>query len=197
MPTLSDYYNDLQVWENVGRKSLIAEWPEALAAFVESEIHDAIGAAGVLGIRCPIRKGSTNQSIGNQVEDFVIPLLAAKLSGFTLGKCAGAGYPDRELIQAGSGLKIPLEVKATADWNPNDSSRRVLTSSSDKLRTQFSEPIHHLLFSILYEIASPMSARIGSIRLDFLEPATLVGVRLEASVSHKILCSGSHRSIVF
>ena len=42
-----------------------------------------------------------------------------------------------------------------------------------------------------------MSAKIGRIRLDFLEPTTLVGVRLEASVSHKILCSGSHRSIVF
>ena len=197
MPTLSDYYNDLQVWENVERKTLIAEWPETLAVSVETEIHDAIAAAGVLGIRCPIRKGSTNQSIGNQVEDFVIPLLAAKLSGFTLRKCAGAGYPDRELIQADSGLKIPLEVKATADWNPNDSSRRVLTSSSDKLRTQFSDPIHHLLFSILYEISSPMSAKIGRIRLDFLEPTTLVGVRLEASVSHKILCSGSHRSIVY
>ena len=197
MPTLSDYYNDLQVWENVDRRTLVAEWPEPLAASVEAKIHDAIAAAGVLGIRCPIRKGSTNQSIGNQVEDFVIPLLAAKLSGFTLRKCAGAGYPDRELIQADSGLKIPLEVKATADWNPNDSSRRVLTSSSDKLRTQFSDPIHHLLFSILYEISSPMSARIGSIRLDFLEPTTLVGVRLEASVSHKILCSGSHRSIVY
>ena len=197
MPTLSDYYKDLQVWENIERKALIADWPETLAASVESEIQDAIAAAGVLGIRCPIRKGSTNQSIGNQVEDFVIPLLAAKLAGFTLRKCAGAGYPDRELIQADSGLKIPLEVKATADWNPNDSSRRVLTSSSDKLRTQFVEPIHHLLFSILYELSSPMSAKIGKIRLDFLEPTTLVGVRLEASVSHKILCSGSHRSIVF
>ena len=197
MPTLSDYYNDLQVWENVDRRTLVAEWPEPLAASVEAKIHDAIAAAGVLGIRCPIRKGSTNQSIGNQVEDFVIPLLAAELSGFTLRKCAGAGYPDRELIQADSGLKIALEVKATADWNPNDSSRRVLTSSSDKLRTQFTDPIHHLIFSILYEISSPMSARIGSIRLDFLEPTTLVGVRLEASVSHKILCSGSHRSIVF
>ena len=108
MPTLSDYYNDLQVWENVERKTLIAEWPETLAVSVETEIHDAIAAAGVLGIRCPIRKGSTNQSIGNQVEDFVIPLLAAKLFGFTLRKCAGAGYPDRELIQADSGLKIPL-----------------------------------------------------------------------------------------
>lgn len=197
MPTLSDYYKDLQVWENVARRTLIAEWPVALAASIESKVHDALGAAGVLGIRCPIRKLSTNQSLGNQVEDFVIPLIAARLSGFALRKCAGAGYPDRELIQEGSGLKIPLEVKATADWNPSDSSRRVLTSSSDKLRTQFAEPIHHLLFTILYEISSPMSAKIGSVRLDFLEPTTVVGVRLEASVSHKILCSGSHRSIVF
>lgn len=127
----------------------------------------------------------------------MIRLLAARLSDFDLRKCAGAGYPDRELIQVASGLKIPLEVKATADWDPNDSSRRVLTSSSGKLRTQFSEPIHHLLLSIVYEISSPANAMISSIRLDFLEPTTRVGVRLEASVSHKILCTGSHRSIVF
>ena len=88
---------------------------------------------------CPIRKGSTNQSTGSQVEDFVFPLLAGKLSGFTLRKSAVAGYSHRELIQAVSGLKIPLEVNATADWNPNDSSRRVLTSSPDKLRAQFAD----------------------------------------------------------
>jgi len=197
MPTLSDYYDDLQVWENVSRQTLIAEWPVDLASSVEAEIHDALGTARILGMRCPIRKGSTNQSIGNQVEDSVIPVLATRLVSFTLKKCAGAGYPDWEMLQTGSGIKMPFEVKATAGWNPNDSSRRVLTSSSDKLRTQFSAPIHHLLFSILYEMSSPMSARIGNIRLDFLEPATLVGVRLEASVSHKILCTGSHRSIVF
>lgn len=108
MPTLNDYYNDLQVWENVARKTLIAEWPERLAASVESAIHDALRAANVLAMRCPIRKGSTNQSIGNQVEDFVITQLASKLAGFKLEKCPGAGYPDRELIQTSSGLKKSL-----------------------------------------------------------------------------------------
>jgi len=197
MPALSDYYKDLQIWENVDRRALIAGWPVVLVDSVILEFQTAIAASDVIGIRCPIRKRSTNQSIGNQVEAFVIPLIAARLSGFDLRKCAGAGYPDRELIQRRCGLKISLEVKATSDWNPSDSSRRVLTSSSDKLRTQFREPIHHLLCIILYEISSQVSAKIKSVRLDFLEPTTVVGVRLEASVSHKILCSGSHRSIVF
>lgn len=197
MPVLSDYYRDLQVWENVPPKNLVAEWPDTLVASVISQLHAAITASGILGATCPILKGSTNQSIGNQVEEFTIPLLSCKLAHFTLRKCVGAGYPDCELTQERTGIKMPLEVKATADWSPGDSSRRVLTSSSAKLRSQFAEPIYHLLTSIVYRGSSPLKAVIESIRLDFLEPTTVVGVRLEASVSHKILCAGSHRSIVF
>ncbi len=37
---------------------------------------------------------------------------------------------------------------------------------------------------------------MDAIRLDFLEPDTAVNVRLEASVNHKILAAGPHRSKV-
>ncbi|MEA3188922.1 MAG: hypothetical protein QOD99_2752 [Chthoniobacter sp.] len=56
-------------------------------------------------------------------------------------------------------------------------------------------PIHHLLCTVLYRI-SPTTAEIHAIRLDFLEPPTPVNVRLEASVNHKILATGSHSFIV-
>ena len=88
-----------------------------------------------------------------------------------------------------------LEVKATSDWNPNDSNRRVITSSSEKIRKQFSEPIHHLLFTLLYKIETGFAV-IEHMRLDFLEPTTPVSVRLEASVNHKLLSHGTPASFV-
>ena len=112
-----------------------------------------------------------------------------------MGPCSGAGYPDKTLTERSTRLKMPLEVKATSAWNPSDSNRRVLTSSSKKLRSQFRTPIYHLLLTVLY---SPTSthATIDAIRLDFLEPTTTVSVRLEASVNHKILSNGPHHKKV-
>ena len=121
-----------------------------------------------------------------------MPKLTAGLISFRLIKCAGAGYPDQTLVRGET--KIALEIKATGDWNPADSNRRVLTSSSDKLRKSFESPIHHLLCTVFYSSALP-TTRIDAIRLDFLEPSSPVNVRLEASVSHKLLALGLHKNI--
>lgn len=153
----------------------------------------AAAAAGLNGCFCPIVAGSTNQSIGNQVEVFTVGALAPHLTSFRLGPCAGKGYPDKMLTQAGSHLAIPMEMKATSDWNPRDSNRRVLTSSSAKLRSEFHTPIHHLLATVIYSVV-PSGVRIDRLRLDFLEPSTEVSVRLEASVNHKILSTGGHHT---
>lgn len=195
MANLKDYYKDLLVWEDIPHIELIHSWPPELVKRVVLTLRHSAKLGNLIGLRCPIRKGSTNQSIGNQVEEHVIPILAGNISDFALGKCSGAGYPDQVLTCIQSGLKIPLEVKATSDWNPNDSNRRVLTSSSDKIRKEFTPPIHHLLLTMLYKV-SRSDAIVEHIRLDFLEPTTSVSVRLEASVNHKILSHGTHTSIV-
>ena len=85
--------------------------------------------------------------------------------------------------------------QATGNWNPGDSNRRVLTSSSEKLRSHFCSPIHHLLLTVVYTRGNT-SATIQAFRLDFLEPTTTVNVRLEASVNHKILEHDPHHSRV-
>ena len=174
---------------------LVHAWPVQLRQSVEADIASAIVSSGVKGTNCPIRPGSTNQSIGNQVESYTIQLLQQHTSAFTIGPCSGAGYPDKTLMERSTRLKIPLEVKATSGWNPADSNRRVLTSSSTKLRNQFTAPIHHLLLTVIYTSATS-HAIIDAIRLDFLEPSTSVSVRLEASVNHKILSNGPHHSKV-
>lgn len=195
MPNLLDYYTDLLNWEGVTPIPLIHTWPIPLRQSIEADIVAAVGSSGIKGTNCPIRPGSTNQSIGNQVEEYTISLLQLHTSVYTIGPCSGAGYPDKTLTERATRLKMPLEVKATSDWNPSDSNRRVLTSSSNKLRSQFKDPIHHLLMTILYS-PTASHATIDAIRLDFIEPSTSVSVRLEASVNHKILSNGPHHTKV-
>lgn len=121
------------------------------------------------------------------------------ISEFSTSPCDGKGYPDQTLTQIATGTRILLEVKATSNWEERDTNRRVLTSSSKKLRAQFSDPIYHLILTVLYTenenlATNEESATIDAIRLDFLEPTTIVNVRLEASVNHKILEEGHHYS---
>ena len=195
MPTLSDYYRDLLVWEGVPHVELVAKWPAALIQSVEAQMRHAVELGMIVGRRCPLRQGSKNQSIGNQIEANTMPSLSESLVGFKLEKCAGAGYPDQMLTEIASRLRIAFEVKATSDWNVNDSNRRVLTSSSEKIRREFNSPVHHLLLTILY-VEDVNEAVIEHFRFDFLEPTTQVSVRLEASVSHKTLSQGSHTSLI-
>ena len=195
MSDLKDFFRDLLNWEGQQYCQLIHQWPQELRDTIVFAFEDAVSEASVKGSICPLKPGSTNQSIGNQVEKYIVQELDSVISGFSIFKCSGGGYPDQILIQQTTKLKIPLEMKATAAWNDKDSNRRVLTSSSKKLRAQFSEPIYHLLLTALYSKEDDEDlATIDAIRLDFLEPTTIVNVRLEASVSHKLLANGIHYS---
>lgn len=193
MSSLKDYYKDLLHWEGEKYRQLVHQWPQDLRDAIEKAFVDAVSTASLKGSVCPLQLNSTNQSIGNQVEKYTIRELGSVMSGFSIYPCPGQGYPDKMLIQQTTEFCIPLEVKATSDWNESDANRRVLTSSSKKLRAKFSEPIYHLLLTTLYS-PNEDSAIIEAIRLDFLEPTTTVNVRLEASVSHKILANGPHHS---
>ncbi len=193
MNTLRGYYADLQKWEEIEPLELVASWPPDLVDELKNQWTQAINISGLIQKSCAVRAGSSNQSIGNQIEEFLIGVLAPHWKNTTLERCAGAGYPDRRL-KVGD-VPIALEMKATSDWNPNDSNRRVLTSSTLKLRAQFKAPIYHLLCTSFYRIEGNR-AFIHNVRLDFLEPDTLVNVRLEASVSHKLLDRSSHASLV-
>lgn len=141
------------------------------------------------------QEARTNR-LATKVENYTIPLLQQHTSTYIMGPCSGAGVSRQApFTQRSTRLKMPLEVKATSDWNPADSNRRVLTSSSTKLRKQFKMQIHHVFLTVLYAPTST-HATIDVIRLDFLEPSTSVSVRLEASVNHKILSREPHHTIV-
>ena len=194
LSNLQDFYKDLQDLEGQRHRELIHQWPQELRDIIVAAFVEATSAASVKDSVCPIKPNSTNQSIGNQVEKYIIPQLDKVLSGFSICKSKGSGYPDQILIQESTDLHMPLEVKTTSDWNKKDANRRVLTSSSEKLRAQFSTPIYHLLLTVGYSGRDDNSVTVTTIRLDFLEPTTVVNVRFEASVSHKLLTDGIHYS---
>ena len=179
-------------------RELIHQWPQELRNTIVLAFENAVSESSVKGSVCSLPPGIKNQAVGNEIEKYIVPILNSSLSDFSISKCRGSGYPDQILIQDTPRLQMPLEMKATADWNERDSHRRVLTSSSKKLRAQFSEPIYHLLLTVLYSKQDDEDfATINTIRLDFLEPTTAVNVRLEVSVSHKILADGDHYSKTF
>lgn len=191
MQNLYGFYQKLLQWEGQKYCQLVHEWPSDLRDAIIEAFTGAVSVSSVNDSVCWLADGSTNQSVGNQVEKHCMKKLRVVIDGFSISDCTGGGYPDKLLTQNGTGLRIPLEVKATSDWNDRDSNRRVLTSSSVKIRQHFSPPIYHLLFTSLYK-REHNSATINRIRLDFLEPTTTVNVRLEASVSHKILADSDH-----
>jgi len=194
MPTrIADYYNELQRREGLEPVELVAEWAQGDTDTISVAFRNAFAASRITEQTIPIRAGSTNQSIGNQVADFFVPVMNQHLQSYRIDACPGGGYPDKILVETASRRTFPFELKATSTWNVADSNRRVLTSSSRKLRQRFPGAVNHVLATLLYATAVGVS-RINSLRLDFLEPSTLVNIRLEASVSHRLLAQATHRS---
>ena len=193
MPNLQDYFRELLIREEQPHRELVHAWPPDLRDMIVSAFEKSVSETAVKGSRCSIA-GLTNQAAGNKLEKYIVAKLNSGLSRFSIFKCRGLGYPDQTLLQNTTGLQIPLEVKATADWNDKDTIRRVITSSSNKLRARFSEPIHHLILTVIYSGRGEDFAKIEAIRLDFLEPTTHVDIKFEASVNHKILVEGHHYS---
>jgi hypothetical protein len=195
VPTpLIDYYRELQCREGFEVVELVTEWDDAAIDEILTDFRTALARSQITQQVVPIRPGSSNQSVGNQVADFFTLQFPGFLTEHLIRACAGAGYPDKILVRRPDNRAYPLELKATSGWNPADSNRRVLTSSSKKLRQQFRAPINHLLATILYAQRGN-DWLITSLRLDFVGPNTLVNIRLEASVSHRLLAAATHRSM--
>jgi len=192
---LKDYYEKLLVWEKVQPCELISEWPKSLIASAEAAIGAAFVQSAMKAAHLVLLEGSENQSIGNQVAVFFHRRISPVITDWLLSPCSGPGYPD--LIMSQGAHRVALEVKATSEWDPNDSNRIVLTSSSRKLRACFQPPIYHLLATVEYSGAGSDLISIRALRLDFLSPITAVNIRFEGSVSQKLLSAAGHHTAYF
>ena len=122
MKTFAEYYKDLLEWEGVEFQELISVWELDLITQIQNDSRQAIENSALKTLLCPILENSTNQSIGNQIEVYAIEQLNKTLQIFIIENCSGAGYPDR-ILAKDDFRQIALEMKATSNWNPNDSNR--------------------------------------------------------------------------
>ncbi len=174
MPTrIAEYYNELQRREGLEPVELVAEWGQHDTDAISAAFRTAVGASRITDQGISIRTGSTNQSIGNQIADFFVPIINQHLQQYRIDACPGGGYPDKILVEITSRRTFPFELKATSTWDAADSNRRVLTSSSRKLRQRFPGAVNHVLATVLYATGGGIS-RVRSLRLDFIQPDTLV-----------------------
>lgn len=189
MTTFAEYFVEALEREGVDAQELIPAWTQEERDHVTNKIRSAIELSGVI-------KGS-NQSKGNQAAAFLFGAIAGHMGNS--GKIAtapGKGYPD--MIFSLDGASFCMEFKATSAWKAGDSNRRVLTSSTSKLRSLIQEahvgnPPAHFICTVLY---SDNDAVVTGVRLDFLEPDTPVNIRLEASTSQKLLSEGAHTIVL-
>jgi hypothetical protein len=76
MPTpIAEYYNELQRREGLDLVQLVAEWAQSDADAISAAFRNAFATSRIIEQTIPIRQGSTNQSIGNQVADFFVPVI--------------------------------------------------------------------------------------------------------------------------
>lgn len=202
----SEFYSLLQARAGISEpKPLIAPWDAIFSRYLAEELEKVVVEADLMGLIVPdltvlpSGRARTNQSKGNVLANALADALRSEnspISVQTLRK--GRGYPDQILSVAADNWSCCLEVKATSGWDDGDSNRRVLTCSHERLagaiaRRELPNPPNHLLATILYDDAV---AQILALRLDFLEPSSLVNVRLEASTSHALLKGGAHHSVL-
>jgi|SRR5579859_748882 len=194
MPDFATYYRDLAEWEGSTTIDLIAPWEATDVESISNDFRQAFRHEEFWATPLLIAPGISNQSIGNKIAEYFVRNINLRLRAFQVQDCSGAGYPDKTLAGQTDRRCFAFELKATSEFDANDSNRIVLTSSSQKLRQRFRPPICHLLGTACY-VLTGTEITIETFRLDFLEPTTQVNVRLEASVSQKSLARAGHRSL--
>jgi hypothetical protein len=186
MGTLRTFFQQLSRWEHKPVIRLAANWSPKDRKAITVDVKQAVDTSGLARSAFALPPAITTQAMGNHFADVFCERLGPHLRQYQIEGCDGPGYPDRRLVRSKDGRAFVLELKLTRDFDPRDGNRLVLTSNSDKLRRHFHGPVRHLLVTVCYR-RSRGRIRVRFVRLDFLQPSTPVHVRLEASITKRIL----------
>lgn len=193
MKNLGDYFGELVGREGATRKDLTARWHRKDVRSITQCLRNAFVRCRFTRRPLLVERNVSGPAMGNRVADFFAARMDEQLRNFQIKKCAGQGYPDRQLVRLQKDRRFALELKSTRTFEPKSTHRVILTCSSHKLQRHFGGPVHHLLVTIFYR-KQGREIWINNFRLDFLEPSTKVNVRLEASLSHHLLANSTHPS---
>jgi hypothetical protein len=108
---IAEYYAEVQRREGLEPVELVAEWAEADSDAISTAFRNAFIASRITEQTIPIRTGSTNQSIGNQVADFFVPVINEHLQQYRIDACPGGGYLDKIFVEIGSARTFPFELR--------------------------------------------------------------------------------------
>ena len=100
--------------ESEAAVSLIESWSANLRQAVEEDLAHALPASGTLGTQCPIRPGSTNQSIGNQVEGYYRQSARPPLAALRSAALQRRRLPRQETCSRRSSYRDPYGNES--DW---------------------------------------------------------------------------------
>lgn len=196
MPRFDAYLLEVQQRMNLlPSMTLIRAWTPQEIAAVEAALRAAVAASGVVNSAIPNFVG-TNQSKGNKAADHFLAVVTPHLPAQAQIVFAnGGGYPDR-IFRLGQ-VGYCFEFKATSNWQNGDSNRRVLTGTPTKMRRlvnlgTIGNPPAHLICTVLY---SEANSTVTGVRLDFLDPSSIVNIRLEASTSQRLLAQSPHHNV--
>lgn len=191
MPRFDDYLAEVQQRNGFNPAiALIRAWTPQEITQVENALRTAVIASGIIGAPIPNFDG-TNQAKGNKAANHFLALVPPCLAAPNrIIPARGSGYPDRIIVLGGNGHC--MEMKATSNWRDTDGNRRVLTSSPAKMRNliqagDLSAPPAHMICTVLYH---ETNSTVDGVRLDFLDPASEIKIRLEASTSQRLLHQG-------
>jgi hypothetical protein len=190
------YYDGLTEFEGLPKRELVAPWDSAHIVSIEDSILPAVKKCR---IEFSVDANISDSSLGNKIEKEF--LFAVKPLNYDLQKCEGKGYPDAFLRRWVDRVKFPFEIKSKSAFDRRDGNRQVFLSTSSKLRLQFPEsPICHVFGTVFYSRLAGKhqdTIQLIGLALEFLEPWTVIEVRLEASGSQRLLYAGTHeRSLV-
>jgi len=194
MNDLRSYFAALSKYEGKPVLNLVSRWKPADVHSITSAFQKACDESR---IEFDVSSDISAPALGNRVARAFANRVNSSLPRYSVCECPGNGYPDQLLRRRQDGRPFALELKAKTAFRPKDGNRQVLTSASSKLRRYFpvGTPICHLFATILYSKARRARrsrVAITGLRLDFLAPSSPVEVRLEASVSQRLLARSKH-----
>lgn len=197
MIDLRTYYRELSEREGMPPANLVSAWDPGGKRVIRRALKQAFGRCDFQCSPMGTAAGITNRSmLGHRVARFFEQTMGRHLHGFKIIDCKGCGYPDKQLLWLNRNRSYALEIKAAHSFSSSNGLRVTMSCSSGKLRKCFRPPIRHLLATICYRQAAG-KLWVDMLRLDFLEPWTSVQVRLEASVTQRLLCRGGHTCVCF
>lgn len=171
------------------KEVLISDW--TAKNLVKVKKHLKVLAKHLVGKR--VEPGKSNQATGNNFEKLLNQALAdSKVPDFALVPPHAQGYPDCVLTSRTLDAILCMEVKSTSGWDDNDSNRRVLMSSVNRLEgVRKSFPGKHFLHLICTIEYDAKTYSVDQLQFHFINSSSPVGYREEIHTSQQSLASGA------